>query len=147
MSDLYELQLTWELGDALPRDILDSLRWHLGLPQTAGSLPDDGAAEEPLLASRGPALRIGGTLNGELAIGPRGWFLTARQELHAEELPELHQLMSGLATHSSPVRPVGHLRFHEDDVPDLLVVRSGTIVREQPHPASRPHIPFLEGLT
>ncbi|MCC2278958.1 hypothetical protein LKL35_26530 [Streptomyces sp. ET3-23] len=85
-------------------------------------------------------------MTDELADGPRGWFLTARQELHAEELPELHQLMSGLAVHSSPVRPVGHLRFHEEDVPDLLVVRSGTITREQPHPADRSHVPFLEGL-
>ncbi|MCA6094093.1 hypothetical protein LE181_18235 [Streptomyces sp. SCA3-4] len=146
MSDLYELQLAWELGDALPGEVLDDLRWHLGLLQDIGPLGDDVDECGPLLAARGPASRIGGFLSGELTQGQRGWSVTLRQEVHAEELPELDELLNGVAPYAPESGPVGHLRFHEDEVPDLLAVQSGVVVRQPLHPAGSELVPFLEGL-
>ncbi|MEU3354180.1 hypothetical protein [Streptomyces sp. NPDC037389] len=146
MSDLYELQLAWELGDAVPEEVLDDLRWHLGL-QDVGSSDGDGSECEPLLAGRGPASRIGGVLFGALARGPRGWSVTVRQEVHAEELSELDQLLSRLAAHTAIVNgPVGQLRFYEDDAPDLLVAEAGAIARQPLRSAGSELVPFLAGL-
>ncbi|MDT0453284.1 hypothetical protein [Streptomyces hesseae] len=128
MSDLYELQLAWELGDTLPGEVLDDLRWHMGLQ---GEDPLDGDLEcEPLLAARGSASRIGGALFGELVRGRRGWSVTVRQEMHVEELPELHDLLRRLAAHSPSIDPVGQLRHYEDHVPELLVIQAGVVARQ-----------------
>ncbi|NJP82654.1 hypothetical protein HCK01_36165, partial [Streptomyces sp. AA8] len=84
MSDIYELQLALDLPGSLPETDLDLLRRHLSDEGgDAGHDEDDeeagGPETYPLLASRGPAWRIGGALVGELCRGPRGWALTARQ--------------------------------------------------------------------
>ncbi|MEV4443365.1 hypothetical protein AB0K09_31090 [Streptomyces sp. NPDC049577] len=146
MSDLYELQLAWELGDTLPGELLDELRWHLGLPhnqeQKQEPAPGDPAEKDPLLAGRGPASRIGGTLGSELARGRRGWSLTTRQEVHAEMLSGLHRLLKRLIAHTAATGPVGHIRFYEDDVPDLLVVHGGEILRQPLRLAGSGYEPF-----
>lgn len=89
----------------------------------------------PLLAARGPAARIGGVLVGEFARTDSGWSLTARQEVHAEFLPELDSLAERLAWNSSTEGVIGHIRFYEDDVPDLLINRSGRLVKTSLAPA------------
>ncbi|MEW2577395.1 hypothetical protein [Streptomyces syringium] len=148
MSDLYELQLVWELGDTVPSDVLDELRWHLGLPQDTEALTgrDGNIDQEPLLDGKGPARRIDGTLSGELVRGRHGWSLTARQERHAEELPELCALLNRLAAVSHGTGPVGQLRHYEDDIPDLLVNDSGAVVRRLLRPDDSGCVPFLTGL-
>ncbi|AZQ73333.1 MULTISPECIES: hypothetical protein [Streptomyces] len=144
MSDLYELQLAWELGDTLPGEVLDDLRWHMGLQ---GEEPLDGDLErEPLLAARGPALRIGGVLFSELARGRRGWSVTVRQEMHAEELPELHDLLSRLAAHAPSIDPVGQLRHYEGHVPELLMVQAGAVTRQPLHLIESEAVPFSRDL-
>ncbi len=137
MSDLFDFELAWDLDDALPDDLLAELRWQLE--------PDPG--EERLLSQRGPAWRIGGTLHGALVRTRRGWSLTVRQELHAECLDDLAELLARLAAHSGAEGPVGRLRFYEDEVPDLLVVRAGAMARQAPGATAREAVPFLDGLT
>ncbi|MEU4208765.1 hypothetical protein AB0F13_01970 [Streptomyces sp. NPDC026206] len=139
MSDLYELQLAWELDDTLPGEVLDELRWHLGLRPPAGSDLD----REPLLALQGGALRIGGILGSEFQPGERGWYLAARQELHAQELPDLYELLSSVAPYAVTTDPVGQLRHYEDDIADLLLVHGGTVVRQPQHPADAQPAPSL----
>ncbi|GAA3297010.1 hypothetical protein GCM10020295_28380 [Streptomyces cinereospinus] len=82
-----------------------------------------------LLAGRGPAVRIGGVLTAELLQGHGQWSLTARQEIHAEFLPELDALVEMLAFNAKTEGVIGQVRFHEDDIPELFVNRAGTLVR------------------
>ena len=56
MSDPYEFQLVWGLGDLVRSDVLDELWWHLGLPPHTESLIGRYGYidQEPLLNSKGP---------------------------------------------------------------------------------------------
>ncbi|MEU7581237.1 hypothetical protein AB0B50_26955 [Streptomyces sp. NPDC041068] len=126
MSDLHELQLALDLPHDLPADDLSLIRWHLG--EEAGTRHAEGE-ECPLLSARGPAARIGGVLIGELQRGERGWSLTVRQEVHPDEFDALRSLVAWLAARTTTVGTVGHLRFLEDHVPDVLVVESGSARR------------------
>lgn len=64
----------------------------------------------PLLVERGPAVRIGGVLTGELVQGDEHWSLTARQEIHAELLPELDRLAEVLAFNAKTEGVIGQVR-------------------------------------
>ncbi|MFI0779513.1 hypothetical protein [Streptomyces sp. NPDC021212] len=123
MSDLFELQLTLDLPGSLPASDLALIRQHLGEVEDEGqgSEASDPLAEHPLLSSRGPAHRIGGTLVGELLPGPVGWGLTVRQEVHPDEFEALRTLLIWLAARTTSVGAIGYLRFLEHDVPDVLI--------------------------
>ncbi len=120
MADLYALDLAFDLVEATPDTVLAEIRRQL--------TPDEEGAA--LLAARGPAWRVGGMLVGEFGPGERGgWALTARQEIHAEQLPDLEDLLMLLAPHIRPPGPVGRIRFYEHESPDLLVLREGRVVQ------------------
>ncbi|MFD4949534.1 hypothetical protein ACFVYE_47045 [Streptomyces sp. NPDC058239] len=133
MSDVYAVDIALDLRASVPSAVLADLRWHLGIEDSADGPADDMTDEIgdmfPLLAARGPAVRIGGVLVGELVPTADGWSLTARQEVHAESLPELDSLAERLAWHSGTEGVIGQIRFYEEDVPDLLVNRAGELMK------------------
>ncbi|MFD4690604.1 hypothetical protein [Streptomyces sp. NPDC058463] len=143
MGDMYAVDLALDLRASVPGAVMDELRRHLGThPDGQDDEPDD---QVPLLAERGPAMRIGGLLVGEIARTGDGWSLTARQEVHAELLPDLDALLERLALHCGTEGVIGQIRFYEDHVPELLINDSGTLVRLALTPAptgdtpARPH--------
>ncbi|UOB10465.1 hypothetical protein MQE23_15940 [Streptomyces sp. HP-A2021] len=81
---------------------------------------------------------------GRLFQGADHWSLTARQEIHAELLAELVALADMLAFNAKIEGVIGQVRFYEDDIPELLVNRSGTLVK-MPLRAAEPnasrHVP------
>lgn len=126
---MYALDLTLDPRDSVPGAVMADLRWHLGVADA----PEDVEEVEdayPLLAAGGPAMGIGGVLAGELVRKADGWSLTARQEVHAELLPDLDSLLERLAWPSGTEGTIGFPRFCEEDVPDLLINRSGTLAKE-----------------
>ncbi|MGV4891379.1 hypothetical protein ACSR0Z_33305 [Streptomyces viridosporus] len=125
MADIYELQLALDLPDSLPSQDLALLRWHLG---EEGGRGDDGYAY-PLWGDRGPALRIGGVLVGELRSDGSGWALTVRQEAHPDEFDDLRRMVLWLGARTTTVGIIGYLRFHEAHLPDVLIARSGAVHR------------------
>ncbi|NDK27552.1 hypothetical protein FSY75_24450 [Streptomyces sp. TR1341] len=129
MSDVFAVDLALDLSPAMPNAVLDDLRWHLGLLAGGSAAADEIADLEPLLAARGPAARIGGLLTGELVRAGDHWTLTARQEVHAELLRELESLAERLAFHATTEGVIGQVRFYEDEVPEMLVNRSGELAR------------------
>ncbi|OLZ69514.1 hypothetical protein AV521_18585 [Streptomyces sp. IMTB 2501] len=129
MSDVFAVDLALDLSPVIPDAVLDDLRWHLGLLDGGRTMVDEMPGLEPLLAARGPAVRIGGLLTGELVRAADHWSLTARQEVHAELLPELESLVERLAFNATTEGVIGQVRLYEDDVPDVLVNRSGALVR------------------
>ncbi|WP_327367097.1 hypothetical protein [Streptomyces sp. NBC_01217] len=129
MSDVYAVDLALDLRASVSSAVLADLRWHLGTEDAAEGSADGIGDMAPLLAERGPAMRIGGVLVGELARTADGWSLTARQEVHAELLPELDSLAERLAWHSRTEGVIGQIRFYEEEVPDLLVNRAGELMR------------------
>ncbi|MET7367893.1 hypothetical protein ABZS61_18955 [Streptomyces sp. NPDC005566] len=147
MGDMYAVDLALDLRASVPGTVMDDLRRHLGTHPDGqdcepGDEPDDLV---PLLAERGPAMRIGGLLVGEVARTGDGWSLTARQEVHAELLPDLDALLERLAHHCGTQGVIGQIRFYENHVPELLINDSGTLVRMALMPATngdtpaRPH--------
>ncbi|MER6448603.1 hypothetical protein [Streptomyces venezuelae] len=93
MADLYALDLAFDLLGSTPDDVLAQVRRELTSP--------DG-----LLSARGPAWRVGGMLVGEFAPAERGgWALTARQEVHEEQLPEMEDLLLLVAPPHPPAGP------------------------------------------
>ncbi|MER5895466.1 hypothetical protein [Streptomyces sp. NPDC001876] len=133
MGDMYAVDLALDLRASVPGAVMDELRRHLGThPDAREGEPDDWV---PLLAERGPAMRIGGLLVGEVARTGDGWALTARQEVHAELLPDLDALLERLARHCGTEGVIGQIRFYEDHVPELLINESGTLVRTALTPA------------
>ncbi|MEU1820097.1 hypothetical protein ABZ543_33670 [Streptomyces roseifaciens] len=150
MSDIYELQLALDLPDSLPEADMDVLRRHLS--DEGGDADHDEHDEEtggpeayPLLASRGPAWRIGGVLVGELCRGPRGWALTARQEVHPDEFPALEALLVWLAARTSTPGPIGYLRFYESTVPDVLMADGQVPCRMSLRPSAAVETELLPG--
>lgn len=122
MSDFYELQLALDLPDTAE---LDLLRWHLG--ETSQDDEQGDSEEYPLLTGTGPAHRIGGALTATLQRNPRGWSLLARQEVHPDEFEHLRNLLRWLAARTTTTGAIGYVRFHEDDVPDVLITESGSV--------------------
>ncbi|MFE9571053.1 hypothetical protein ACFYMW_21445 [Streptomyces sp. NPDC006692] len=133
MSNIYALDLALDLSAATPEEVLALVRWHLGqgLEQAVDGAFSDGSESDafPLWSGRGPAHRIGGVLLGELARGASGWSLTVRQEIHAEELPDLRGLLGRLTRHGASDGLIGQIRFHETDLPDVLFNRSGNLTQ------------------
>ncbi|MDN5385437.1 hypothetical protein QEP66_25790 [Streptomyces sp. LB8] len=131
MSDLFAVDLALGLSPDVPAAVLDVLRQHLGLDAESGGsgMGDEVPGFVPLLFCRGPAKRIGGVLTGEFVRGDGHWSLTARQEIHAGLLPELEELVEMLARNARTEGVIGRARFHEDDIPELLISRSGKMVR------------------
>ncbi|MFF7362286.1 hypothetical protein [Streptomyces sp. NPDC008125] len=144
MSDMYVVDFCLDLTSSAPVPVLTDLQWHLGARADGAEYGESGVAGTyPLLAGRGPAARVGGVLVGELARTSGGWSLTARQEVHAESLPDLDALAERLARHARTEGTIGALRFYEDDVPVLLVNRSGLLVKmaltvAEPSPTAEP---------
>ncbi|WNM30022.1 hypothetical protein RKE30_06205 [Streptomyces sp. Li-HN-5-11] len=131
MSDLFAVDLALDLSPTVPAAVLDRLRRHLGF-DVGGDERDAGDETPdfvPLLDRRGPAARIGGVLTGELVQGNGHWSLTARQEIHAELLPDLDELAEMLARNAKVGGVIGQVRFHEEDIPELLINRSGALVK------------------
>ncbi|MEU6310857.1 hypothetical protein [Streptomyces sp. NPDC047014] len=117
MADLYALDLAFDLLEGTPEPVLAEVRRQLIAP--------DG-----LFGERGPAWRVGGMLAGAYAPNERGgWSLTLRQEVHAEQLPEVEDFLTTLSPHIRPPGPVGHIRHYEHESPDLLVLREGRVVQ------------------
>ncbi|WP_405790421.1 hypothetical protein OG753_26710 [Streptomyces sp. NBC_00029] len=135
MSDLYAVDLALNLRDSVPHTVLADLRWHLGEEERA---VDEELDMYPLLASRGPAVRIGGVRVAELARTAGGWALTVRYEIHAEVLPDFDSLVERLVRHSDTEGHIGQIRFHEEYVPELLINRSGTLTRLPLTPKATP---------
>lgn len=136
MSDVFAVDLALDLAATLPGAVLDDLRWHLGIRDRQNDVADELETDQvPLLSARGPATRIGGVLTGELVRAEGHWALTARQEVHAELLPELDSLVERLAFNARTDGVIGQIRFYEEDVPELLINRSGTLVRKRLGPA------------
>lgn len=135
---MYAVDLALDLRASVPGAVMDELRRHLGiLPDGQDDEPD---GPVPLLAERGPAMRVGGLLVGEVARTGDGWALTARQEVHAELLPDLDALLERLARHCGTEGVIGQIRFYEDHVPELLINEAGTLRRVALTPAPvRPH--------
>ncbi|MFF0289244.1 hypothetical protein [Streptomyces sp. NPDC005262] len=133
MSDVYAVDFALDLQSSVPSSVLADLRWHLGIEAAGESRAEDPVGELgdvfPLLAARGPARRIGGVLVGELTRTAGGWSLTARQEVHAELVPELDLLAERLAWNSSTEGVIGQIRFYEEEIPDLFINRSGALVK------------------
>jgi hypothetical protein len=126
---MFAVDLALDLSPAVPEAVLAHLRRHLEDDSTDDAMDEaDRPDFVPLPAGRGPATRIGGLLTGELLQGPDHWSLTARQEIHAELLPDLTALAEVLAFHARAEGVIGQVRFYEDDVPELLVNTSGTLV-------------------
>lgn len=121
MADTYELQLTLDLPDSLSQPELALLRWHLA--QEGGR--QDGQFEYPLWDGRGPAHRIGGLQVAELQPVDGGWALTVRQEAHPDQFTDLRSILQWLGARTTTVGPIGHLRFYESHVPDMLIAQSG----------------------
>ncbi|MFD5189643.1 hypothetical protein ACFWMU_16100 [Streptomyces sp. NPDC058357] len=155
MSDVYELAISVDLRDELSEQELDELRWRLGIGPQPERLSivtgfplvvEDGSGDlvveddpRPLLAGRGAARRVGGVLCSALAdrahLPRKGWTLTARQEIHPDELDLAGELLRWLAvrahdTHTPTEGAVslGYLRFYEDLVPEVLQVVNGRVV-------------------
>ncbi|MER5357459.1 hypothetical protein [Streptomyces sp. NPDC002785] len=132
MSDVYVVDFALDIRASAPGAVLADLRWHLGIEDGE----DAPTGTYPLLAARGPAARIGGVQVGELAGTADGWSLTARQEVHAELIPELDSLVERLAWNSGTEGVIGQIRFYEEDVPDLLLSRAGELVKMSLVPAA-----------
>ncbi|MFF9040050.1 hypothetical protein ACF090_31805 [Streptomyces sp. NPDC014892] len=142
MGDYYELQLSLDLPASLPVEDLALLRWHLGEgdddrfgdngDRDSGDGEGQGAYAYPLLAQRGAARRVGGALVGELCGRERGWALTVRQEVHPDQFDDLRRLVSWLGACTSTAGVVGHVRFYEEWLPDLLIVEAGAVSRMTP---------------
>ncbi|MEV5550622.1 hypothetical protein AB0L35_31550 [Streptomyces sp. NPDC052309] len=123
MADIYELQLMLDLPASLPARDVELLRWHLG---QEGGRQDDGY-EYPLWDARGPARRIGGAALGELSPDDEGWTLTVRQEAHPDEFDDLRRIVLWLGARTTTIGVIGHLRFYEAHVPDVLIAQGGTV--------------------
>ncbi|WP_030771075.1 hypothetical protein [Streptomyces sp. NRRL F-2664] len=154
MSDLYELLVAVDLLDGISEGEVAELQWHLGTGDQPEQLSivtafpavvlDEGgipAIEEepyPLLAGRGAASRVGGVLCSALAsragLSRTGWSLTSRQEIHPDEFDKVGELLVWLAERAHPTHlrgdgavPIGFLRFHEAEVPEVLRVEDGQV--------------------
>ncbi|MEU3047073.1 hypothetical protein ABZ705_11215 [Streptomyces sp. NPDC006984] len=127
MGDLYIVDVSLNLPTSVPEAVLTDLRWHLGL---ADSVSDDMYGDEfPVWSARGPAKRIGGVRVGDLLEGPQGWYLTVRQEVHVDYLPDVEALIGRLACHSTTHGLIGQTRHFEDHVPEMLINHAGTVTK------------------
>ncbi|RST07381.1 hypothetical protein EF910_06795 [Streptomyces sp. WAC07149] len=141
MADLYAIELALTLSASTPEPVLALIREHMA-PYAEDGVAEDGVAEDgdegddfapppfKVLAARGPAYRVGGECTAALTRTPPGWTLTARQEIHAESLPDAEQLLNALTPHlTTPEAPLGTLRFYEDPDPEPITADASGAVR------------------
>ncbi|WP_329436970.1 hypothetical protein OG564_41700 [Streptomyces sp. NBC_01280] len=57
----------------------------------------------------------------------RGRSLLARQEVHPDGFARLRHLLKRIAARTTTVGAIGYARFYRDQIPDVLVVESGTV--------------------
>ncbi|EFL16725.1 hypothetical protein [Streptomyces sp. C] len=136
MADLYALELALTLAASTPEPVLALIRDHMEpYAEDADSDSDsDGDEYVPppfkVLAERGPAYRVGGECTAALTRTPTGWTLTARQEIHTENLPDAEQFLDALTPHlTTPEAPLGTLRFYEDPAPKPITPNASGAVR------------------
>ncbi|MGE7389913.1 hypothetical protein ACQKM2_30980 [Streptomyces sp. NPDC004126] len=135
MADLYALELALDLDASTPEPVLALIRDHMEpYGEDAGHYDEDLDAYIPppfkVLAERGPAYRVGGECTAHLTRTPTGWTLTARQEVHAESLPDVEQFLTALTPHlTTPTAPLGTLRFYEDADPEPIRLDASGAVR------------------
>jgi len=129
MADVFQILVTLDLGAGMPADELAELRWHLGLGERPAALPLTGNTDpEPVFAARGPARKVLGALVGELVERERGgWGLTVLQELHPDEFPALHALLTGVGRHAEGAGFAGFVRFYEDDRTEPITLSGGQL--------------------
>lgn len=53
-----------------------------------------------------------------------------RQEAHPDEFDDLRRIVLWLGARTTTVGTVGHLRFHEAHIPDVLIAEAGAVRRE-----------------
>jgi hypothetical protein len=128
MADIYAVDVSMNLAATVPNAVLSELRRHLGHEEADDGLADD-CDDHLVWSARGPARRIGGVLVGELVRTDQGWALTVRQEVHVESMPQVDGLIEVLAFHSTTEGAIGQIRFYEDEIPDLLLNRSGELTK------------------
>jgi hypothetical protein len=128
MADVFEVLVKLNLRADVPADELAELRWHLGLLEQPDALPLTGGFDhDPVFAARGPAWKVGGVLIGELIEREAGWALTVLQEVHPDEFPAMHALLTGIARHSDQIGFAGFVRFYENDLPEPFTVSGGQL--------------------
>ncbi|RSS35602.1 hypothetical protein EF912_36060, partial [Streptomyces sp. WAC07061] len=103
MADLYALELALTLDASTPEPVLALIRDHMEPYAEDGEAGSGGDEWVPppfkVLAERGPAYRVGGECTAALTRTPAGWTLTARQEIHAENLPDAEHFLEALTPH------------------------------------------------
>ncbi|AZM90397.1 hypothetical protein [Streptomyces sp. W1SF4] len=134
MADLYALELALTLDASTPEPVLALIRDHMEPYAEDGEADSDGDEWVPppfkVLAERGPAYRVGGECTAVLTRTPVGWTLTARQEIHAENLPDAEHFLEALTPHlPTPEAPLGTLRFYEDPAPQPITADASGAVR------------------
>jgi hypothetical protein len=129
MSDHYEIVISCFLDDNTPEDVLDTLRWHLGLIEQRPAQLDEDAAPYPFLNPDHDSPRLPGGEIARLQRQTRGF--TAAGDLHAwgiyartyyldDDLGEVFTVLDLLAPHVSNQGYGGHIRDVNCD--DLSVI-------------------------
>lgn len=77
---------------------------------------------------------LGSALVSRADLPRNGWSLTSRQEIHPDDFEKVGELLCWLAVRVHDTHRlvgdavwIGHLRFHEALVPDVLEVANGQI--------------------
>ncbi|MER7765474.1 hypothetical protein [Kitasatospora sp. NPDC096140] len=134
MSYHYEVVLGCFLRDDTPGEVLDALRWHLGLAdeRPAGLDPEEHEYRmlDPDPESRLPggdfaALRLQG--RGFTADGPQeAWGLFSRNLWLDDMMGDLATLLDLIAPHVREPGHGGHVREEFDTEPNAITFRDGT---------------------
>jgi hypothetical protein len=147
MSYHYEVVFSLFLRDDTPSDLLDELRWHMGLSEERSTTP---ATDMDY-----PLMRPGDSYlpGGDLAVLQRqyryddasgvkhyAWGVYARMFVLDDAMGEVWQIATWLAPHAEDDGYAGFFREETDERPRLLAIRGGELysyeLGEQPQPLS-----------
>ncbi|MGC9495676.1 hypothetical protein [Streptomyces sp. WG7] len=129
MADIHELQLTLDLPAPLPPHDVDLCAGTWGR-QTAGRKKSAGGTTDTSTPSGTPVGRRGGSgacWSESCARTTGGWALTVRQEAHPGEFDDLRRTVRWLGERTTSRGAIGHLRFYESHVPDVLIAQEGSV--------------------